>query len=882
MKATRRDSFWSSVTYLQDAGDGDWATCTSLIEAQYKKVTLEPTSTATSLITSDDVDIQSGDTLLVKVGEVYSEIQAEGASPNTPGVNVSIVPSLSQGQATPSSVITNLIGQVPQSTTWQGNQNVFSDDGMRVWMLNGFSWASGADNTWSQVELSEPFNLNSATSVSGSFVAKRGASYSSWCWANKGRYIFATTPINGYIARWTCSTPYDMSTASNEYQMRNPTYISTTYNGWLNICWSDDGLRWMVKYYNITFIYGTCTIPFDWNGGVTNLGTLTSSSIGGVNSEYLNFYEGGVCGVGYEIDIAAPASCFVDLIRLTVPCDPTTAVVTRRTFDSLDYTDYMSLTTNNNGELRYVADRNLRYVVLFAEYNNLRYKAWMTLKTDIGDSKTIDISTQGLSGVPTEVYVTKAPTLKIATSHGTTPRLFNERLALWGSTTSTATIISSDETLLSVGDTVLLNNTDSVTITGVTSTSGAAAYTTGKYVQSKSTGMTQFSPTNGVPTYGWGPNFQFSSNGMRLFVAKGAVAQNISEYTAGLYVFDLTVPWDISTLSDNPSQFMPSADLFSVGGTTLTNDPFTYNRADQFQSSGLHISPDGLTFNIMAKQGRYARVITITVTEPWNIYSPRTSIYSAETSVVSTSYSDPTDMVFGVNGDKAWIVDSYRAYNYGHYFKQYNCSTPHNFASGFTSSGAWTGNSAIYYPPKFRFNPSGDRLYAAGSMLGQQGADSIDDTTDAGYKYLDISSSPNSIPSSGTWTTTATLDNRSAFAGNVGDFKFSPDGLRLYLMNTDGVIYQWDIKEGAHTQYDITFATQGSAPTSVYFPDESVAPTMTTSDPSPIGNSPYANVTHTGSELGISGARSINMKLDGGSAIGAVVDTIRVDMKKAG
>ena len=881
MKATQRDSFWSSATYIQDAGDDDWASCTSSIEAQYKKVTLEPTSTATSLITSDDVDIQSGDPLLVKVGEVYSEIQAEGASPNAAGANLSIVPSLSQPKATPSTVITDLIGQVPQSTTWQGNQSVFSDDGMRVWMLNGSSWLTGTDNTWSQVELSEPFNLNSATSISGSFVAKRGTSYSSWCWANKGRYIFATTPINGQIARWTCSTPYDMSTASNEYQMRNASYVSTSYTGWLNICWSDDGLRWMVKYYNSTFVYGTCTTPFDWNGGLTNLGTLSETTIGGVNSEYLNFYEGGVCGVGYEID-ASPATSFVDLIRLTVPCDPTTAVVTRRTFNNLDYTNYMDVTTNNNGEMRYVADRNLRYVVLFAEYNTLRYKAWMTLKTDIGDSKIIDISTQGLSGVPTEVYVTKAPTLKIATSHGTTPRLFNERLALWGSTTSTATIISSDETLLSVGDTVLLNNTDSVTITGVTSTSGAAAYTTGKYVQSKATGMYQFSINTGVPTYGWGPSFQFSSNGMRLFVAKGAVAQNVSEYTVGLYVFDLTVPWDISTLSDNPSQFMPSADLFSDGAITKYNDYFTNNRADTFQLSGLHISPDGLTFNIMAKYARNVVVSTITVTEPWNIYSPRTSIRSYETSEVSTTYSHPNDMVFGVNGDKVWIVDNWRAYNYGMYFKQYNCSTPHNFASGFANSGGWYANTSALYTPKFRFNPSGDRLYAAGHMQGHQGPDSIDDSTDSGYRYLDISSSPNTIPSTGTWTTTATLDNRSEFAGNVGDFKFSPDGLRLYLMNTDGVIYQWDIKEGDHTQYDITFATQGSAPTSVYFPDESVAPTMTTSDPSPIGNSPYANVTHTGSELSISGARSINMKLDGGSAIGAVVDTVRVDMKKAG
>ena len=879
MKATQRDSFWSSDTYLQESGDDDWVTCTPLIEAKYRKVALEPTSTTTSLITLDDVDIQSGDPLLVKVGEVYSEIQAEGVSLNNTTNTVTLVPSLSVSRTAPTNVITDLIGQVPQSTTIQGYQNVFSDDGMRVWMLDG-SWSSATDNAWSQVELSEPFNLSSATSVSGSFVAKRGATHSSWCWANKGRYIFATTPINGYIARWTCTTPYDMSTAGNEYQMRNASYVSTSYTGWVNICWSDDGLRWMVKQYYRNFIYGTCVTPFDWNGGVTNIGVVGQDAIGGVNSEFVNFYEGGVSGVGYEIDTTTNSDAFVDFIRLSVPCDPTTAVVVRKTFASpelSDYDTYIWLTTNNNGDMRYVADRNLTHVVLFAEYVNLRYKSWMTLKTDIGDSKSIDISTQGLSEVPTEVYVTKAPTLKIATSVGTSPRLFNERLALWGSTTTTATIISSSDTLLSVGDTVLLNNTDSVTITGVTKTPGTASYTTGKYVQSKSTGISQFLTTN--PTYGVGPNFQFSSNGMRLFVLRGSVAQNIADYSAGLYVFDLTVPWDISTLSDNPTQFMPSTDLFSDGGITLYNDLFVGNRADSFQPTAIHISPDGLTFNIMAKYARKPAIITITVTEPWNIYSPRTSIFSLENSIAHTSYSIPADMVFGVNGDKVWVVDEFRAYNYGHYFKQYNCSTAHNFASGFSSGGAWYANSSNLYSNKFRFNPSGDRLYAAGSQI-ESGPNSIDDSSNSGYKYLDISSSPSTIPTTGIWTTTATLDNRSVFDGNVGDFKFSPDGLRLYLMNGDGVIYQWDFKEGDHTQYDITFAAQGSAPTSVYLPDESVAPTMTTSDPTPIGNSPYANVTHSGSELNIAGARSINMKLDGGSAIGAVVDTLRVDMKK--
>lgn len=878
MKATQRDSFWSSDTYLQEVGDDDWATCTPLIEAKYRKVTLEPTSTTTSLITSDNVDIQVGDPLLVKVGEVYSEIQAEGVAPNGSGSTVVVVPSLSQEKATPSTTLSDLIGQYTLSTLFAATQNVFSDDGMRAWMFDAKSFASGSIPVISQVELTQPFNLNSATHISGSFVTKKGASYSSWCWANNGRYIFATTPINGYIGRWTCTTPYDMSTAGNEYQMRHPSYTSTSYNGWINICWSDDGLRWMIKQYATSFIFGACTTPFDWNGGVTTLGSVSQELIGGINSEFVNFYEGGVHGVGYEID-GIDAASFVDFIKLNVPCDPTTATVIRRTPSQIDFNSYMTVSTNNNGDMCYVADRNLKYVTFFADYSSIQRKAWMTVKTDIGDSKIIDISTQGLSGVPTEVYVTKAPTLKIATSHGTTPRLFNERLALWGSTTSTATIISSDETLLSVGDTVLLNNTDSVTITGVTSTSGAASYTTGKYVQSKSTGITQLSSTN--PYYGIGPNFQFSSNGMRLFVLKGAVT-NAADYSAGLYVFDLTVPWDISTLSDNPTQFMPSTDLFSDGGITLYNDIFVGNTASGFQPTAIHISPDGLTFNIMAKQARYARVITITVTEPWNIYSPRTSIFSEESTIASVSYSQHIDMVFGVNGDKAWVVDAYADSSGGHRFKQYNCSTPHNFASGFSSGGSWYANTLNLYSLKFRLNPSGDRLYAAGSRV-ESGPNSIDDSTNSGYKYLNISSSPNTIPGNvGTWITTATLDNRNAFTGNVGDFKFSPDGLRLYLMNGDGIIYQWDIKEGAHTQYDITFDTQGSVPTSVYFPDESVAPTMTTSDPAPIGNSPYANVTHTGSELSISGARSINMKLDGGSAIGAVVDTIRVDMKKAG
>ena len=236
-------------------------------------------------------------------------------------------------------------------------------------------------------------------------------------------------------------------------------------------------------------------------------------------------------------------------------------------------------------------------------------------------------------------------------------------------------------------------------------------------------------------------------------------------------------------------------------------------------------------------------------------------------------------MVFGINGDKVWLVDAFRAYNYGHYFKEYNCTTAHSFASGFTGGGTWYGNTSNLYSTKFRLTPNGDRLYSAGSMIGEEGGKSLDDSSNSGYKYLDISSTPNTIPSTGAWTTTATLNNRDVFSGNVGDFKFSPDGLRLYLMNTSGDIYQWDFKEGDHTEYNITFETQASAPTSVYVPDESIAPTMTTSDPTPISNSLYASVTHTGSELNISGARSINMKLDGGSAIGAVVDTIRVDMK---
>ena len=881
MKATQRDSFWSSDTYIQEVSDGDWITCTSSMESRYKKVALESTSTATSLITSDNVDIQAGDPLIVKVGEVYSEIHVEGVTPTGSGSNVVVVPSLSQEHATPSTTLSDLIGQYTTSTLFAGTQNVYSDDGMRAWMFNATSFANGATPLISQVELTQPFNLNSATHISGSFVTKKGVSYSSWCWANNGRYIFATTDITGYIARWTCTTPYDMSTAGNEYQMQNPTYVSTSYNGWINICWSDDGLRWMVKQYAANFIYGTCVEPFDWNSGVTNIGTVSQDAIGGINSEFVTFYEGGVHGVGYEIDGATTAA-FADFIKLNVPCDPTTATVIRRTPSDIDFTSYIVVSSANNGDMCYVADRNLKYVTFFAEYNAIQRKAWMTVKTDIGDSaKTIDISTQGLSEVPTEVYVSKSPTLKISTSTGTSPRLFNERLALWNSTTTSATIISSNDTLLSVGDTVLLNNTDPVTITGVTKTAGTPSYSEGKYVQSKSTGISQYyTSTPLAGQRGWGPNFQFSSDGKRLFVVRGSRSISSYDYTAGLYVFDLTIPWDISTLSDSPTQFMPSSDLFSSGSTTAYNAEFIKNAPAWFQISGIHISPDGLTFNIMAGYSRYFRVITIVVTEPWNIYSPRSSILSAENAVASTSYTIPIDMVFGINGDKVWLVDAFRAYNYGHYFKEYNCTTAHNFASGFTGGGSWYGNTVNLYSTKFRFTPNGDRLYSAGSMIGEEGGKPFDDSSNSGYKYLDISSTPNTIPSSGAWTTTATLNNRDVFSGNVGDFKFSPDGLRLYLMNTSGDIYQWDFKEGDYTEYNITFETQASAPTSVYVPDESIAPTMTTSDPTPISNSLYASVTHTGSELNISGARSINMKLDGGSAIGAIVDTVRVDMKK--
>jgi len=57
----------------------------------------------------------------------------------------------------------------------------------------------------------------------------------------------------------------------------------------------------------------------------------------------------------------------------------------------------------------------------------------------------------------------------------------------------------------------------------------------------------------------------------------------------------------------------------------------------------------------------------------------------------------------------------------------------------------------------------------------------------------------------------------------------STDGTKLYVMAADGTIYQFNVRLKTLTKYALTFAAQGSAPTSVSIPAAITTPTMTTS-----------------------------------------------------
>ena len=882
MKTSKRNSQWLSDTYELPSGDSPWTSQTPIIEGKLRKVRLDSTSTTSNLVTYEKLDIQAGDKLLIKSSSDanYSqEITVEGVTVSAGAGTMTY--DASRSNESGANGISAFFGGAVVPSTFGGQHWKFSDDGYRAWIIG-----PAADYLYiRQLELAVPFDLGSIQSVSATlpvtYITGMGFQF-----ANRGRFLYVPVDIGSYASwgftRWVLSTPYDISTAMSPTQ-----YATSAFAGsadYLNsaFAFNEDGTRFITfRKASNQVTWGVCSTPWD-------LQTFSATTSGlTVGELHANFSDDGKYAVFLFDDIASASGAYFKILDMTAA--PATYTGSWATVPFTSISEYgaaasYGLSTSNNTYSVTCMSNDLRYISKIPYTNSTSYTAAFT--TTLGEKTSIDISTQGLTSVPEDgyLYISAAPKYKFAVNNSSQYRsILNERLATWSSTTTSATIYSDKETLVSVGDTVLLNNEDSVTVTSVTTTSKprvsfTAGANAGRYVQSKIFGHTG----SNVVGRGVNPRFNFSNDGSKLFILVGS-PDTTATRLAGMYQYDLGTPWDISTAEPSAIPFIDHKDISREYSDD--NIPMVYNSA-AVAPVGLRsildfeFSTDGTSvmFLFLDNGTMDYKFVHMQLDRAYDILGPRTVTVNIKYFGLSTSYSWPWGFMFNNDGSEFWVRE-YHTSGSPAYF--YSTSSPTNWNPDISSLSVNSYRTGVYWHQTgARFTPDGSEVVLFGRPDSTN--PSFTDNT-YGMKVIDL---PTTNSFTGVVDTDATLvttfpagDSQSGVG--TSDHRFSPDGLHWYTMNISGIMHQWDIMLKDGYQHVIEFTTQSTAPDSVWLPDNSESVTLIESSFSAGSiDDIAADVTYTTEDpIDMTGATSIKFKIDPPGGVPAEISSIRVDLQ---
>ena len=886
MKTITRNSQWLSDVYQTPSGDPAWTSQTPIIEAKLKKIALDSSSTTSTLVTYEKVDLQTGDKLLIKSStdpNYNQEIAVEGATTSTGLGTVEFDSDRSHIVAgnTPFYNYFNT-GNFYQNIFGLNNWK-FSDDGMRAWIT---SPETGIKNTLLQIELSVPFSLNSITSVSGSLLLLNQYG-SGWGFANKGRYLFVSSDY-GYadssFNRYILSTPYDISTRHTKTAYYNSTIGNLNDYACSTFAFSEDGTKFMaIRYQNTYTFWGTCSKPFDLRTFVK------TNSSADANMSGVVLTEDGKYGIKFNVGVNLQTGSLRFYDMSSGPAAYTAS-----------YTNYPfgNITGFSNSNLWEEDTSSGVYSPTFIS-NDLRYIGYIpastgadsantlnVFKTTLGTKTSIDVSTQGLTSVPENgyLYIQSKPKFKYAiTDNLKSPAIKNDRLAMWSSTTNQAVVYSDKDALVNVGDTILLNNTDPVTVTSVSvANRPRISFTTGltaaRYVQNKTFSLSGVFGTTNPPNT---PRFNFSKDGSKLFFVlstKTGSADNL----AGLYQYDLSTPWDISTAEPSAVPYISNQDLLHPDDleTHIAYNDGIYAPTSTLGSiTDFAFSPDGRKVLFIYRAGFYYAYNSayLELSRPYDLTSTRIS------STLGTTYNSGNTNYFfqgfEFNLTGTQILLSY--YNSGNAFlenvNQFAFSEEYRPIMTWTTSGIFGGNSGLY--GTLRITPDGSEIVQFGSHT----------TTDNPFTHITRGMHITSLITNNTFQGQTSLSGQSPVNFDEGsvtasdrivDHRFSRDGMRWYAMSESGILHQWDCMQKDGYQHTIQFAAQSSAPTSVWLPDNSVSATLVeTSFTTDSVDHATAAVTYTTEQpITMSDTNYIRFKLDTPDGIPAEIDTIRVDL----
>lgn len=838
MRANNSNVTFISNVYQQEAGETNWNNYQVIMTGGASPLSLRGgASTATNLVVIDDVgSLTTGSKIYVSTNNGSTIETGTIGSVTTSNLNIT-TSTLTLGSSTSGT-------SVGTDTQGYGVPGKYNYDGTIFWTLNA------TNNTL--LEYSITAGNASTIATTGKSMAWNIAA--GFAFSSNGRFLYRMSTSESYtIERFTMSTPWDISTVIiSSLQKKALITGNPNSNNVRNMIVSSDGTKIMLvntRASSNIFVY-TMSVPFDLDsisGNTFSYQTTLSCSTIDVSPDGLTWY------------LSDRADNYVSTLSVAVSTtawDPRTigASVVLTTPSSTANVPYQA---NSSWANHFIVSGNGKYCLLLP--NNLssafyRFTSY-TLATnkDFACSKNINISGLNLSAAPTHAWINN-PTVSIGTATSSSllskTKIYLDLATSPAATTTTATVSSTETGLISVGSTVLLNESTPVTVTAVTETANGSAAQgiagSADYLfwfnKSFNTGVTANSIT-------------ISNDGFYMYVVGN---KTISSSTSTLYQFGLSTAYDVTT-------------AVLLNSIKLLNNTNFYNASYASGVFGCDVAPDGSSFIICTHNASVA--YSIRQYKMYKKHNLDTAYYYSEVLYGAViGGSNFARVKFNLTGTQIEIAHHWTNNGYMLYYAP--LSTPYNLATvgGLVAAvssgdyigrngGCWSADGLTYYVLNSNGNSGNTTINGFTASVAHNYSTiswlSVSNTGTATGFPVSSPVSAGSAPTSG-WTSSSMF--------------MSHNGLHFYMIRNDGLVYQFGVRTRVMTKYAITFASQASAPTSVYLP----ASTYTEQTLTPSFSS--GNLVFTGTQT-TTDARAIQFKLTN-NMMNSDVSQIRINLER--
>lgn len=904
MRSQNSNSKWISQKFTQEAGQSNWNQYQVVLNGGARKLRIRDSdNTSTNLTTTWPV-LEAGQKVILTTD--YSTFANEtiggtsSVGSTTPNTNLSTqavsgFTTLSYNSTQMDAFTTYSTGTYSRVQAYGGMADIHPE-GTRAWF-------SGYGGVITEYVFSTPWDASTATASGNTFtspenIASWGSAAPGFCWADDGRLFIVTgypgmTTQAHYFTTYRAATPYDLgsldTTGYSSFYKYTDGHLAKGSGQNDQIAFfkmSRDGTKLVMQGHShsqaplggnigsngLYPITATLTSPFNIStidryiaNNTTYLATGLNTNI--VDTGFNMSHNGRFITKLHSSGLNATGNIYAmafSVYSLTDPWDissmsttPSGTIYFPNNYDgvskqpnSSSYNTCMHGVSPCGRYLVYTAYNGTSNVTDGIYQNRLGIVDLNGVGWDLGDGKNVDITNHNLSSAPVAAW-TQAPKIYVSAETSSARCAVDPvSLAYWKDSSSTSTLVIGHEEsgVLTAGDTLLLDDTSTVTISSVVESAGAYTpiipATTGSAVTGKlhytgrsfATGTSSQETTLiSTPVYGMSHGAMcFSPDGVNLYVTSSRSLALPSDFVPNanynnmLVRYKLSTPWNIDT-----AEWVQTWDR----ALRHTEPAATYLGA-HYQIRGVAFNPQGTKLLIYCQYNSGTSSPSNKWLGEWNLATPwdlNTTQYVGLQliNVTSSNYTQTGQMSINSTGTQVSINNVRATTNGTNQRMVIDLTTPYSLSGGVSVPAAWSTNASeqggfgnfVTKNGKYLIHSS-DYSYSISNQYGYpvtvQTFGTINDLslnslTSGTRNTVDrLSGSQTQMNNTADWAgvygTTNTSDLPLGFAA-------SEDGTKLYVYTQDGTIRQFDVRLNDNMyKYTVTIPTQASVPDTVVMP----------------------------------------------------------------